>query len=84
MSFIIAATALAELLFESLVLLNWIIQLAKGIAQLEAAGKEFETLNVRWIIRLCFRQRRDLNRIVVDDRGLDQERLNDSLKQVVD
>ena len=65
-------------------LLDGVVQLAEGVAQLEAAGEELEALDVVRIVGLLLRERRDVGREVVDDGGLDEERLDDGLEEVVD
>ncbi len=47
MGLVVAAIALGDLLLETLVLFDGIVEFAEGIAQLEPTGEELETLNVR-------------------------------------
>jgi hypothetical protein len=80
---VVALGALGELVFEALLLLDRIVQLAEGVAQLEAAAEELETLDVRRVVRLGLRERRNLDRVVVDDVRLNEERLDDRLEEVI-
>ncbi len=65
-------------------LFDRIVELAEGVAELEAAGEELEALDVFGVVGLGFRERRDDGRVVVDDGRLDEERLDDGLEEVVD
>jgi hypothetical protein len=66
------------------VLLDWVVQLAEGVAELEAAGKELEALHVIGIVGLLLGERGDDGWIVVDDGGLDQLRFDDALEKPID
>ena len=74
MRFVVARGALCELVVESFLLFDWIVQLAEGVAQFESSGEDFETLDVIRVVGFLLRQRRDFRRVVVDDGWLDDER----------
>ena len=84
MRFVVTAIALGDLLLEALVLLHRVVQLAEGVAQLEAAGEELKPLHVGRVVGLGLGERRDLHRVVVDDGRLNQERLHNRFEEVVD
>ncbi len=52
MRFVVARGALGELIVESFLLLHRIVQLAEGVAQLEASGKDLESLDVIRVVGL--------------------------------
>ena len=58
---LVAALALSQLLGKALVLLHRVVQLAEGVAQLEAPGKELEALDIGWIVGLGLRERRNFD-----------------------
>src|SRR5215813_12150372 len=84
MSFLVAAFAFGELLLEASALLFRIVQLAEGVADLESADKNLESLDPVWIILFVLRERRDRDREVIQDGGLPEMLLGDSLKHVRD
>src|ERR1700733_3710811 len=81
--FRVAVLALRQLLFEALVLFDGVVELAEGVAEFEAAGEEFEALNVGRVVGLGFGERRDLGGVVVDDGGLDEVGLYNIFKKLV-
>ena len=82
MGLVVAAFALGKLLAESLVLFHRIVQLAEGIAQLEAAAVKLKPLYPIGIIRILLGQRRNSRRKLVDDRGLDKMLFSDKLEKL--
>jgi hypothetical protein len=46
MRFVVTRGSLRELVVEALVLFDWIVELAKGVAELEPSGKNLEPLYV--------------------------------------
>ena len=84
MGFHVAPLPLCQLLLEAPALFFRIIQLAKGVAQLEAPHVKLEALHPVWFVRLVFGQRRDRDREVVDDGGLNQVVLGDGFKDAGD
>src|SRR5215469_5960855 len=58
---VVPGRALASLVFEACPLLEWIIELGKGIAQLEPAGKRLEALGDPIGAGLGLGQRRDIS-----------------------
>jgi hypothetical protein len=54
------------------VLFYGIVELAEGVAELEAAGEELEALDVIGVVGLLLGERRDDGWVVVDDCGLDE------------
>ena len=68
----VAARAFGELGLEALALIFGIVELAEGVADLESANVELEALHPVWLVRLDLRERRDGEREVVDDGGLDE------------
>ena len=79
--FVVACGALGELIVESFLLLHRIVQLAEGVAQLEAAGKNLESLDVIRVVGLLLRERRDSRWVVVDDGRLDEVGLRRALSK---
>ena len=71
-----------ELLFEAAALLLRVVQFGKRVRDLHAAGIDLEALHKLRFVGLVLRERRDLDREVVDDRRLEQVRLGMLLEQV--
>jgi hypothetical protein len=65
------------------VLLDGIVELAEGVAELEAAGEELEALDVVRVVGLLLGERRDFGGVVVDDGGLDEVGFDDSFEEVI-
>src|SRR5215813_685202 len=84
MSFFVAAFAFRELLLEAATLLFRIVQLAEGVADLQSADKNLEALDPVRLVLFVLRERRDRDREVIQDRGLPEMLLGDSLKHVRD
>ena len=85
MRFFVASGALAQLLFEAAALLFGIVQLAEGVADLQATGEDFEALDPLGIffrLALVLRQGRDGERKVVNKCRLDEVRLGDELEDL--
>src|SRR5215472_18292931 len=87
MRFLVAAGALGKLTFEASSLLLGIIKLAEGVSDFKPADENFEALDpvgVLCRLSLVFRQRRDGQREVVDERRLDEVRLGYEFKNLCD
>ena len=56
MGFVIACCALVELGAEALFLLDGIVELAEGVADLEATDEELEAFDVRRVVGLGLRE----------------------------
>ncbi len=54
---IVAFGAELQLLFEALTLIDGVVQLGVGVAELEAADEDFETFDEAWVLRLSLGQR---------------------------
>ena len=80
----VASLALRQLLLEASPLLFRIVQLAKGVAQLEASNVKLKALHPGWFVRLVFGQRGDGDREVVDDGWLNEVVLGDGFKDTGD
>src|SRR6516164_1602163 len=83
MSFFVATSALGELAFEAAPLLFGIVELAEGVADLEASNKNLETfdpVSILFRLALVFRQRGNGERKVVNERRLNEMRLGDKFK----
>ena len=68
----VASLLLRELHFEAAPLLLRIVQLRVSVADLHAGRIDFEALHELRLIRLFLESGEVLDRIVVDDRGLEQ------------
>ena len=68
---------------EPLLLIERVVQFGEGVAHLEPADEELETLHVLGVPRLCFRQGRDIPRIVNDEGRLDQRGLDGAKQPLV-
>src|SRR4051795_12008778 len=79
--FFVTARFFRKLLLESTALLLGVVQFAEGVSDLEAADKNLKALDPCWLIRLVLRERRDLDREVIEDRWLDQMFLGHSFEQ---
>ena len=65
-------------------LLLRVVDLAERVAELHPAGEVLEALHERRVVVGRPRERRELDRVVVEDRRLDQVRLDEGLRRVVD
>ena len=77
---VVAAITFFQLIFEPLVLLHRIVQLAEGITEFKPACIDFKPLHPIRIIRLLLRQRRDGGGKLIDDGGLHQVFFGHSLE----
>ena len=80
----VPACALVGLQREPRRLLLGVVQLAEGVAQLDPAGEELEALDHRRIVIGRARERRELDRVVVEDRRLHEPRLDEMAVRMVD
>ena len=82
----IAAHALdvLGLLVEAALLLVGVVDLRVRVAELHARGEVLEALGERLVLVGDARERRELDRVAVDDRRLDQARLDEVRERVVD
>ena len=65
-------------------LLLGVVQLAEGVAELHAADEVLEALDDLRVVVGHARERRELDRLVVEDRRLDQPRLDERGDRLVD
>src|SRR6185436_7500039 len=82
--FLVAGRAQPSLRFQPPALIERIVQLTERVRHLLAVGKKLEAFGQLWITPLWFRQRRELHRIIDDESRLDQLRLDQSLKNLVE
>src|SRR5262249_5361860 len=69
---VVAALALARLVFEAGALIQWVIELGEALAQLEAARVGLEALDDAGVARLALGQGQEIGRIVINKcRSLD-------------
>ena len=73
---------LRQLLLEAAALVVGVVQLAEGVADLEAADVELEALDPVGLVGLLLGERRDGEGEVVDDGGLDEVGFGDGLEDV--
>ena len=78
------ARHLLRLLVEPLLLRRGVVDLRKRVPELHPAGEVFEPLGQRRVVVGRSRERRQLDRVVVDDRRLDQPRLDEVREGMVD
>src|SRR6516162_2262733 len=82
MCFLVAPSALLQLLLETAALLFRIVELAEGIADLKTTDEDFKALDpILRLVALVLRQRRDGKRKVIEDGRLNQMLFGDRLKQ---
>ena len=68
---------------EALRLLLGVVDLRECIAELDTAGEVLEALHERRVVVRCPRERRQLDRVVVENRRLDERRLDEPRVRVV-
>jgi len=84
MGFLVASLGTQPLLFKSLALRQRIIQLRIGVAHLQPTNENLKTLHVLGIIGQSLGQRRYVNGVILDERWLDEGRLQDLTQQLID
>ena len=84
MGFFVARRVLRGLRFKSLALVEWIVQLGEGIRNLPPGDIQLEPIGQGRVGILSTGQRRNLDRIVGDERRLLQIRLHRLLKDLVE
>ena len=78
------AAGVGRLLREALRLLVGVVDLGERVPELHAADEELEALDDRRVVVGRPRERRELDRVVVEDRRLDQLGLDEVAERVVD
>ena len=78
---VVAAFAGPELLAESLGLVVGVVQLREGVRDLHAADEELESLGEPGVSGLVLGEGGDLDRVVVDEGGLNQLRFDQAVEQ---
>ena len=69
---------------EALGLIHRVVQLGEGVAVLVAQDEQLEALSELGVLRMLLRQRRDLQRVVDDEGGLDELLLRHGLEDLGD
>ncbi len=82
--FVVAAVAFFQLVFEAAALVDGVVELGEGVADFEAADVELEALDPVGLVGLDLAERRDGEREVVDDRGLDEVGFGESFEDICD
>lgn len=72
MSFVVAPFAFLHLFDKAVALVDRIVQFAEAVGQLAAINKAFKTIGQQGIIRVLLAQRRNFQRVVRNDRRLNQ------------
>ena len=72
MSFVVAPFAFLHLFDKAVALIDRIVQFAEAVGQLAAVNKAFKTIGQQGIIRVLLAQRRNFQRVVRNDRRLNQ------------
>src|SRR5258708_6645799 len=72
MRFVVSAGTRGELHFEAAALIDGVVKFSKRVGDFHACDVQLEAVDKTRIVRLQLRQGRDLDRKLVDDRGLDQ------------
>ena len=65
-------------------LVHGIVQLGECVGDLYPAGEELESFDKTWVIGSALGQRRDVDGIVTDERGLNQRRLDVAFEERLD
>ena len=78
------ASARAALRLEARALLVGVVELGERVGDLHAAGERLEALDQPRLARCVLGERRELDRVVDDERRLDERRLDVLREQVVD
>ncbi len=72
MCLVVSAFAHVELAFKATALLDWVVELAEGVADLHSGHENFETIDHGGHVRVVVGDRGDLEGEFVDHSGLDQ------------
>ena len=74
--------ALGDLTLKAALLVDGVVQLTEGVAVLGAVDEVLKALGKGGIIRLALGQRADLDRVIIDEGGLDQLVLDKGVEEL--